>query len=139
MGGHHTLHIIWIRGNVISEKVGQYERFIEGSGRYAQRNAKTPEKGPGIALGIPGVLHQDIQSPKPTLKGVVPHSRLMDTIYIYLGLEIAGQITTGGNMRCKNLGLGRLSRTIICDGSPAVGKVSIISDQNHKRKKTGKK
>ena len=42
-------------------------------------------------------------------------------------------------MRCKNLGLGRLSRTIICDGSPAVGKVSIISDQNHKRKKNQEK
>ena len=80
MGGIHTSHIIWVRHDVISVKVGQSERDIEVSVIYAQRRGKTPEKVPSITPGIPGLLHQDIYSSKPTLKGVSPHSRLVDTI-----------------------------------------------------------
>ena len=51
-------------------------------------------------------------------------------------MEILGQITAGGHVRWKNIGLGIISRTIICDGSPVVGKGAISPDKNHKLKTT---
>ena len=65
---------------VILVKLGQDERDIEGSDIYAHRNGKTLEKVTDIAARVPGVMYQDIQSSKPTRKGVAPHSRLIDTI-----------------------------------------------------------
>ena len=77
MDGVHTSHIIWIIGDVISVKVGQDERNIEESRKYSQQRGKTLEKVPSIPPGISGVLYQDVQSSKPTRKGVATHIRPM--------------------------------------------------------------
>ena len=60
MGRVHTSHIIWLRVDVISGKVEQGERDIEGSGRYDKKHGKTLEKRPTIRPGINGILHQYI-------------------------------------------------------------------------------
>ena len=76
----HSLYIRWFRGYVIPVKLGQDERGVEGSDRYAQKRGENLKKGSTITTGFTGILYQDIQGYNTTLKVISPHSRLLETI-----------------------------------------------------------
>ena len=80
MGRIHTSHIRCVRGFVISGKVGQDKKYIEGTDRDSQLLRKTLYKGPAITPGIPGLIHQYVYSNEPTSELVAPHSKIMETV-----------------------------------------------------------
>ena len=76
----YTSYKIWVREYVISVKVRQYERDMEGIGKYTQRSRKIMEKVLSITSGITGVMNQDINISKIITKGVAPNIRLMENV-----------------------------------------------------------